>query len=188
VSSYPVQVLQGLIWVWGEKGQPGSDVAIQAKLKPPRLIEELSDPKYAGRIGRIVYNFRDLPYGWDMFMENVLDPAHVVVSHHGIVGNRYTDPQYISMTRALSHSEVPVEEGGGLLGNYPEDAGFKYIVQPKMASNETISSNDFRPPCLNKIETYYKNSDSKMILALYATPTKPGYCRHIGAQILIKDE
>jgi phenylpropionate dioxygenase-like ring-hydroxylating dioxygenase large terminal subunit len=26
--------------------------------------------------------------GWDMFMENVLDPAHVVVSHHNIIGNR----------------------------------------------------------------------------------------------------
>jgi hypothetical protein len=26
--------------------------------------------------------------GWDMFMENTLDPAHVPVSHHNIVGNR----------------------------------------------------------------------------------------------------
>lgn len=89
VYSYPTQVAQGLIWVWGEKGKPGSDVSIEATLKSPRLIEELSDPHYADRIGPITWNFRDLPYGWDMFMENVLDPAHVVVSHHGIVGNRY---------------------------------------------------------------------------------------------------
>lgn len=69
-------------------GAPGSDVALEAALKQPRLIEELSDPVYEGRIETIHWNFRDIPYGWDMFMENVLDPAHVPVSHHNIIGNR----------------------------------------------------------------------------------------------------
>ena len=85
---YPLRVTQGLIWMWGEKGPTGSNVAIEAALKEPRLIEEISDPRYQGRILNFTYNFRDVPYGWDMFMENTLDPAHVVVSHHGIVGNR----------------------------------------------------------------------------------------------------
>ena len=61
---------------------------MEAALKQPRLIEELSDPAYEGRIDKIHWNFRDIPYGWDMFMENVLDPAHVPVSHHNIIGNR----------------------------------------------------------------------------------------------------
>lgn len=33
----------------------------------------------------------ELPYGHDYFIENVVDPAHVPVSHHNIVGSRYSD-------------------------------------------------------------------------------------------------
>ncbi len=189
VKSYPTQVKQGLIWVWGEKAAPGSDLAIQAAMKQPRLIEELTDPHFEGRIGDITYNFRDLPYGYDMFMENVLDPAHVVVSHHGIVGNRYNDTKPINLIRTPSRSEIPIEQGGEFQKEFPEDRGFKYFV--KIAGEEnsnTESSNDFRPPCLNKITTEYANDTGKLILALYCTPTRPGYSRHIGAQILIKDK
>ena len=74
---------QGLIWVWGAPGGPGSDAAIQASLKAPALIPELEDPALKGRVKRLTWSVRDLPYGWDYFIENVLDPAHVAVSHHG---------------------------------------------------------------------------------------------------------
>ena len=40
---------------------------------------------------------RDVPYGWEVAMENVTDPAHVAVSHHNIVANRYTDPKPLSL-------------------------------------------------------------------------------------------
>merc|ERR1711871_1255321 len=188
VKSYPTQVKQGLIWVWGEKAAPGSDVAIQAAMKQPRLIEELTDPHFDGRIGDITYNFRDLHYGYDMFMENVLDSAHVVVSHHGIVGNRYKDTKPINLIRTPSRSEIPIEDGGEFHQNFPEDQGFKYLVKTEGENSNTESSNDFRPPCLNQITTEYANDAGKLILALYCTPTRPGYCRHIGAQILIKDK
>jgi phenylpropionate dioxygenase-like ring-hydroxylating dioxygenase large terminal subunit len=129
VHSYPTQVRQGLIWAWAMKGAPGSDVAIEAALKQPRIIEELDDPKYKGRIaGEVVWNFRDLPYGWDMFMENVLDPAHVAVSHHGIVGNRYNDPSPLKVTRTVSASEIPIAQGGEYNDVFPQDKGFKYNI------------------------------------------------------------
>lgn len=188
VQAYPVQIKQGLIWAWGEKGAPGSNIAIEATLKQPRLIEELFDSKYKGRIVDFSYNFRDVPYGWDMFMENVLDPAHVAVSHHGIIGNRYKDSIPIKLTRTKSRSEIPLIEGGELSDAYPQDAGFKYFTHNERMSNKIISSDDFRPPCLNKIESEFTENGGKFILALYATPTKPGYCRHIGAQILIKGD
>jgi phenylpropionate dioxygenase-like ring-hydroxylating dioxygenase large terminal subunit len=82
VRSYPTQVAQGLIWCWGQMGLPGSDVSLQAVLKSPLLIEELSDPQYQGRITPYIWNQRDLPYGWDMFMEvsmtGVRDREHFV--------------------------------------------------------------------------------------------------------------
>jgi Pheophorbide a oxygenase len=119
-----------------------------------------------------------------MFLENVLDPAHVPVSHHGIVGNRYNDSVPLGHVRMPSRSEVPVTEGGEYNPLYPEDRGFKHQVINARVT-DTFSTNDFRPPCLNKI-TSVLPSGAMMILALYATPTKPGYCRHVGAQILVK--
>ena len=41
VKSYPVQVRQGLVWVWGSKGAPGSDVAIEASLKPLPFLKSM---------------------------------------------------------------------------------------------------------------------------------------------------
>lgn len=177
-KSFPIQVKQGLIWIWGESGLPGSDAHIRAALKEPRLIEELYDPSYQSKLAPYTWNFRDLPYGYDFFMENTLDPAHVVVSHHNIVGNRYTDATSINLTRVPS---------GDIRPAFPEDEGFNFMVQGPKSPQNSKSFNDFRPPCLNKISTVYDDG-AKLILALYATPTKPGYCRHIGAQIFIKNK
>ena len=81
-------------------------------------------------------------------------------------------------------SEIPIEEGGQFNPLYPEDKGFNHIVISPTANN---TSNDFRPPCLNKISSSIKGG-GKSILVLYATPTLPGYCRHIGASIVIQPE
>jgi len=63
VHSYPTQCIDGIIWVWGEKGIPGSDVALEASLKRPRLTDELYNHKLKGRISPFDFNVIDLPYG-----------------------------------------------------------------------------------------------------------------------------
>jgi phenylpropionate dioxygenase-like ring-hydroxylating dioxygenase large terminal subunit len=150
------------------------------------VIEELKDERYKDRVVPYYYGFRDLAYGWDMFMENVMDPAHVPVSHHGIIGSRYKDAKPLLMNRIQSLSEIPISEGGQYDPSHPQDAGFAFEVRQ---TNETQNpaTNDFRPPVLQKITSYLPNG-AKFILALYATPTRPGFCRHIGTQILIKGE
>eukprot|EP01035_Chromulina_nebulosa_P016951 gene16951-22443_t len=181
---YPTQELQGLIWVWGEGGRIGSNVSLEAALKSPQLVEELSDPQYKDRVIPYKYGFRHIPYGWDMFMENVQDPAHVPVAHHNIVGSRYKDAEPFTLERTKSLTEIPKEEGGLFDPAFPSDVGYNHIVKyakPK----ETISTFDFRPPTLNKIVAEYP-SGARTLLVLYATPTKPGYCKHIGTNILIK--
>ena len=60
---YPVQVAQGLIWIWGESFAPGSDEAIISTLKRPRLVEQLHDPELKDRISPYTFSVRDLPYG-----------------------------------------------------------------------------------------------------------------------------
>ena len=164
--AYPTQEHQGLLWVWAESGTQAQQ---ESQLRKPRLIPELESD--SERVVKLFWNIRDLPYGWDFFMENVADPAHVPVSHHGIMGSRYEDAKYYDMPRLR---ELSTQEG------------FSFAITP---TSETIAEavHDFQPPCHMRIVTSYKDG-GKLILALYAIPTRPGWCRHIGCQVLVKNE
>lgn len=163
---YPTQERQGLLWVWAESGQ---DAQLESQTRSPRLIPELEDE--SGRVIRLFWNIRDLPYGWDSFMENVADPAHVPVSHHGIMGSRYEDARYYDLIR---------------VGEMSTQDGVAYATTP---TPPTIASaiHDFKPPCLMKIVSTYTDG-GQLMLVLYATPTRPGWCRHIGCQVLVKNQ
>lgn len=70
--AYPTQEQQGLVWVWAESG---AQAAVESQERSPRLVPELEES--TDRVVKLFWNLRDLPYGWDFFMENVSDPAHV---------------------------------------------------------------------------------------------------------------
>ena len=163
---YPTQELQGLIWVWAEAG---AEAEAESQLRPPRTVPELENS--SSQVISPDWSVRDLPYGWDFFMENVADPAHVPVSHHGIMGSRYEDAVYYDMPRLR---EISTQEG------------FAFGVTTANPSIEQ-TTHDFQPPCQMRIVTSFKDG-GKLILALYAVPTRPGWCRHIGRQILVKND
>ncbi|MGI0486667.1 Rieske 2Fe-2S domain-containing protein [Pantanalinema rosaneae CENA516] len=163
---YPTQERQGLLWVWAESGQQALQ---ESRTRSPRLIPELAEP--SDRVVKLFWNIRDLPYGWDSFMENVADPAHVPVSHHGIMGSRYQDPRYFDLVR---------------IGDLSTQDGVAYVTTPTPPAI-AAAIHDFKPPCLMRITTTYTD-EGKLILVLYATPTRPGWCRHIGCQVLIKNQ
>jgi phenylpropionate dioxygenase-like ring-hydroxylating dioxygenase large terminal subunit len=166
---YPTQERQGLLWVWAESG---AQAEAESQLQAPRLISELSELENGSKqIVQLFWNFRDLPYGWDFFMENVSDPAHVPVSHHGIVGNRYRDAKYYDMLRLR---ELSTQDG----------CAFE-VAPTNPPITQTI--HDFQPPCLMKISSSFTDG-GQLILVLYATPTRPGWCRHIGCQVLVKNQ
>ncbi len=162
---YATQERQGLLWVWAEAGAAAE---LESQQRDPRLIPELDDT--SGHSVKAFWNIRDLPYGWDFFMENVADPAHVPVSHHGLVGDRYQDAKYYDMPRLR---EISTQEG------------FAFAVTPTAPTIQR-TSHDFQPPCLMRIETTFSDGGS-LLLILYATPTRPGWCRHIGRQVLLKN-
>ncbi len=165
-TSYPTQERQGLLWVWAE---PGFQAQLESQLPSPRIIPELEDN--SGKVVKLYWYIRDLPYGWDSFMENVADPAHVPVSHHGMMGSRYEDAKYYDMVRV---KEISTQEG------------FSFAIAPTPA-NVKRAIHDFQPPCHMKITSEFVDG-GQLILALYASPTKPGWCRHIGCQVLVKNE
>jgi phenylpropionate dioxygenase-like ring-hydroxylating dioxygenase large terminal subunit len=165
--AYPTQEAQGLLWVWAEPGAAGLK---NSQLRSPSTIPELNGDN--DKVVKLFWNIRDLPYGWDYFMENVADPAHVPVSHHGIVGNRYTDAKYYDMPRLR---ELSTQDG------------FAFGVSQESGSPFVEAKHDFQPPCLMKITSTFTD-EGQLILVLYATPTRPGWCRHIGAQVLVKNK
>ena len=165
VTAYPTQEKQGLLWVWPE---PGAQAETNSQQHPPRLIPEIDDR--SGQVVKMTWNIRDLPYGWDFFMENVADHAHVTVSHHGLVGDR-NQASYYDMPRIR---ELSTQEG------------FSFGVVSDSPSS-IQASHDFQPPCLMRIETKLETGGG-LLLVLYATPTKPGWCRHIGCQVLFKND
>ena len=164
-TAYPTQECQGLLWVWAETGEQAQ---AESQTRSPRLIPEL-EPGFP-MVEQKFWNMRDLAYSWDFFIENVADPAHVPVSHHGLVGDRYRDAQYYDMPRVR---DVSTQDG------------FAFGVTTTVPTIEK-TVHDFQPPCLMKITTTFKDG-GQLILILYATPTKPGWCRHIGCQVLIKN-
>lgn len=165
--AYPTQVQQGLIWVWPDNSEASQSLSQE---RSPRIIPELEE--LPDRAIKLFWYVRDLPYGWDFFMENVADPAHVPVSHHGIMGNRYRDANYYDMSAVR---EVSTQEG------------FAFNITPVSNTILRKAVHNFQPPCHMRIETTFAR-EGQMILALYASPTRPGWCRHIGCQVLIKDK
>ncbi|CAN1810407.1 Protochlorophyllide-dependent translocon component 52, chloroplastic [Linum perenne] len=77
VAAYPTIVQYGIVWFW-----PNSDPQyknIYEKKKPP-FIPELDDPSFTKVLG-----VRDFPYGYDVLIENLMDPAHAPYAHYGLI-------------------------------------------------------------------------------------------------------
>lgn len=73
------QVVQDLIWVWADAS---SDAPLESALTPPALIKELNDKELndAGRVVPLTVAHRDMAYGWDFLMENVLVSSRALPS------------------------------------------------------------------------------------------------------------
>lgn len=164
-KAYPTQVAQGLLWVWGENGV---DAALESAVTPAPLIPELDDATIEpGRINIGAIYQRDLPYAWETFMENILDPSHVPISHHGIMGTRdMASPVSLALlTPKLSKA------GFTLQNNTPVwDRVDGYM--------------HFRAPALVVIDAV-KADGTVIKSATYNIPTRPGWSRTIFSQIFI---
>jgi phenylpropionate dioxygenase-like ring-hydroxylating dioxygenase large terminal subunit len=98
VASYPTHVEQGILWMWP---WPEDVLSVQADGSIAATPEALMAYS-SGRGGTATSSYtRDLPYGWDTLVENLIDPSHVPFAHHGLQGKR-TDATPINMTVPIS--------------------------------------------------------------------------------------
>ncbi|KAM7280238.1 hypothetical protein ACFE04_007372 [Oxalis oulophora] len=74
---YPTIVHHDIVWFWPNSDPRYKDIF--ATSKPP-FIPELANPSYVKQ--SII---RDMPYGFEVLVENLLDPAHVAYAHNGLM-------------------------------------------------------------------------------------------------------
>ncbi|ESR58873.1 protochlorophyllide-dependent translocon component 52 [Citrus sinensis] len=77
---YPSAVQNGILWFWPDIAPQCKDII---KTKKPPHIPELDDPSFTKMFGS-----RDVPYGYEVLMENLMDPAHLTYAHYGMMRTR----------------------------------------------------------------------------------------------------
>ena len=149
VKSFVVVEKQELIWFWqGESGEADE------KLIP--ILPEIE------KQGFVKTDFMlDLPYDQSYLIENVMDPAHVAISHHNTRGggNRQ-NAQPLEM-------EVIKTSFLGIRGKW------RGINKP----NDSWRFIDFIAPSLVLNSAYIKSKNWTFGLALYSLPTGKNRCR-----------
>lgn len=140
VKSFKVVERQGMIWMWA--GEPkGAD----EQLIP--IIPELDNPEFVG-----TDYMRELPYDQNYLIENLLDPAHVYISHDGSEANR-KNAQPLEI-------EVLESSSGGIRGKF----------RGMLKANESYQHLDFIAPNLVHYRISFAKPDWFAGLALYTLP------------------
>ncbi|XP_044472321.1 protochlorophyllide-dependent translocon component 52, chloroplastic isoform X2 [Mangifera indica] len=77
---YPSTVHHDIVWFWPNTDPKYKDIIMTKK---PPYIAELDDPSYTKLMGN-----REIPYGYEVLIENLMDPSHVPYAHYGIMQTR----------------------------------------------------------------------------------------------------
>ncbi|CAN1269262.1 Protochlorophyllide-dependent translocon component 52, chloroplastic [Linum perenne] len=77
VATYPTIVHHNIVWFWPNSDPQYKDIS---ETKKPPFIPELEDPSFT-----TMYGVRDLPYGYEVLVENLMDVAHLPYAHYGLV-------------------------------------------------------------------------------------------------------
>ncbi len=165
--SYPAQVQQGLLWVF-----PFPD-EIESQKKNPNTISQFDDDSFADSTQFFV---RDLPYSWDILIENLCDPSHIPFAHHGIIrgADRDNPEQYgIEITHESIDGFRAQKDPYPLNGKYdirfePPCLLFYDIVKTSEKKNEGETSKEGK-----------QDTNTYIGLGNYCIPTGPGKCRII---------
>lgn len=107
VKAFPVKEQQGMIWVWADAMTPPIPEL------PPR-VDEL-EPEAIFRVDTVA----DFPFDHTFLVENLLDPAHVYISHDGTeLGIHRKDAQPLEME--VSSTSLSGIEGRFRRANNPQ--------------------------------------------------------------------
>lgn len=147
VQSFPVVEHQGIIWVW-----PGEPEAADTDRIPS--VDVLDKP------GFVHVDFMyDLPYDHTFLVENLVDPAHVPISHDGSQGKR-EDAHPLEMEVVESSIE-----------------GFRGKWQRSHKPNEPPRQTNFIAPNLVQVMVNIPPGERYIVQAFYCLPIGKNRCR-----------
>jgi hypothetical protein len=99
----------------------------------------------------------------------LLTQAHVSVSHHNIVGNRYGKQEMrVSCENPLSKK------------------GFSISTTLPGATHPSVTN--FESPSLVAIDAEFGDGGARQTLELYISPSRPGFSYHCGRMVILKDQ
>lgn len=124
VAAYPSTVQHDIVWFWPNSDPQYKDIIM--KKKPP-YIPELDDPSYSKLMGN-----REIAYGYEVLIENLMDPAHVPYAHYGIM--RTQQPK----------NRVKADREGGR----PVEMSIKKFDIDGFLAKQEWGSSKFMPPCI----------------------------------------
>ncbi|XP_071679432.1 protochlorophyllide-dependent translocon component 52, chloroplastic [Lolium perenne] len=130
VASYPSVVQNNILWFYPRADAEHRDVL---QRKRPPFIPEIDDPSFA-----TMFTIRDLSYGYDVLLENFMDPVHVPYAHKVLLGKPAATAlgPDMGMVGKLHNKEDPgrVEfdtEGGGPIRMKIEEANVDGFLSPQ---------------------------------------------------------
>ncbi|XP_031099350.1 protochlorophyllide-dependent translocon component 52, chloroplastic-like [Ipomoea triloba] len=177
VAVYPSCVQNDILWFWPNSDPLYKDIFMKKK---PVYIPELDDPSFTKSMIA-----RDIPYGYEVLIENLMDPAHVHYAHHGIMRIPPT-PESLKADR----------EGGK-----PLEISLMQLDVNGFTGKQLFGGNIFAAPCVyygyytpgpsttsqstsSPKATEEKPSNAKVkraFLVFYCVPVSPGNSRLIFA-------
>ncbi|KAK9707402.1 hypothetical protein RND81_07G195500 [Saponaria officinalis] len=175
VASYPCTVQNQILWFWANSDPEYRDIVTT---KPPPYIAELDDPSFTCTMGN-----RDIPYGYEVLIENLMDPAHVRYAHYGImrVPENKNRPKADREGGAPMDITVQKHDKSGFFAKH--ESGFSKFIPPSvfyMTPNPVTSlGSDAKSTSISE-----KGSEEKqriILLIFICIPVSPGRSRLIWA-------
>uniref|UniRef100_J3LTX2 Rieske domain-containing protein n=1 Tax=Oryza brachyantha TaxID=4533 RepID=J3LTX2_ORYBR len=164
VASYPSVVQNNILWFYPRSEPEHSDVL---QRKRPPYFPELDDPSF-----KAVYGVRDLPYGYELLVENLMDPAHVPYAHRGLFPE---DLEFDQERGGPFKMKIENASIHGFHSNLDEDWGYFKFVAPC-----TLVGSPFRiRPVDHQGEE--KKQQPEVTLVFFCVPVAPGRSRYIWA-------
>ncbi|MBA0786191.1 hypothetical protein Gotri_027614, partial [Gossypium trilobum] len=148
-------VQHDIVWVWPNADPQYKDII--TKKKPP-YIPVLDDPSFSKLMGN-----RDIPYGYEVLVENLMDPAHVPYAHYGIMRTRTPT--------------VKVDREGGR----PLDMKVKKLDINGFLGKQDWGSSNFIAPCIFHAfaDVEVDQENRRLSLIFMCVPVSPGNSRLI---------
>nr|A0A076FF10.1 RecName: Full=Flavonoid 8-hydroxylase 2, chloroplastic; Short=ObF8H-2; Flags: Precursor [Ocimum basilicum]AII16848.1 flavone 8-hydroxylase [Ocimum basilicum] len=167
---YPSCVRNGIVWFWPNSDPKYKDIFLTKK---PHYIPELDDPSFT-----CTMTTREVPYGYEILAENLMDPSHVPYAHYGILELEKVKESAKRDREGGHELEIRVgkiDVNGFSAKQVSADYYFvpPYLYYGRITPNTATKAIDVTLPVVPEEKT--------AMIIFYCIPVRPGYSRLIFA-------